>query len=284
MDTSPVRVLLVEDSEVDYLLVRRLFSKIETYQFSKIETHQFKLDWVATCQAALELMTRDQHDIYLVDYRLGKDDGLRFLQEAVAKGCRAPVILLTGQGGYDVDVKAMQLGAADFLAKNELTAPLLERSVRYAIRHKEVEEALRVSRERLRALSARQRSALEQERQRVAREIHDALGHDLSVVQLGLTWLAKRLSRMPGPKPQPMILEKIRALSAIIDSTVQSVRKITTELRPGVLDTLGLTAAIEWQAQEFEKQTGIICEWSPPAEPLRVDENQSTSLFRILQE
>src|SRR6266581_1547657 len=62
MDASPIRVLLVEDSEVDYLLVRRLFSKIETYQFSKIETHQFKLDWVATCQAALELMTRDQHD------------------------------------------------------------------------------------------------------------------------------------------------------------------------------------------------------------------------------
>ena len=276
MDASPIRVLLVEDSEVDYLLVRRLFSKIET--------HQFKLDRVATCQAALELMARDQHDIYLVDYRLGKEDGLRFLQEAVARGCRAPVILLTGYSGYDVDVKAMQLGAADFLAKSELTAPLLERSVRYAIQHKDVEEALRVSRERLRALSSRQRSAVEQERQRVAREIHDALGHDLSVVQLGLTWLAKRLSRMPGPKPQPMILEKIRSMSAIIDSTVQSVRKITTELRPGVLDTLGLTAAIEWQAQEFEKQTGIICEWSLPAEPLGVDENQSTALFRILQE
>jgi signal transduction histidine kinase len=125
---------------------------------------------------------------------------------------------------------------------------------------------------------------VEQERQRVAREIHDALGHDLSVVQLGLRWLAKRLSRVPRPKPQPMIPEKIRSMSAIVDSAIQSVRKIATELRPGVLDTLGLSAAIEWQAQEFEKQTGIICESSLPAEPLGVDENQSTALFRILQE
>src|SRR5438128_2371413 len=103
MDTSPIRVLLVEDNEIDYLIVRRLFSKIET--------RQFNLDWVATCQAALDLMEGDRHDVYLVDYRLGKEDGLNLLQEAVAKGCHAPVILLTGQGGYEVDVKGMQLGA-----------------------------------------------------------------------------------------------------------------------------------------------------------------------------
>ena len=275
-DEKPIRVLLIEDSEDDYLLVRRLLSKIET--------RQFNLDWVRTCQAALDLMERDWHDIYLVDYRLGKEDGLTLLQEAVARGCRAPLILLTGYGGYDVDVKAMQSGAADFLAKNELTPPLLERTVRYAIQHKEAEESLRLSGQRLRALSARQRSVVEQERQRVAREMHDALGHNLTVVRLGLTWLLKRFSRLEELAPEAQIVDKIESLSAIIDSTIQSVRKLTTELRPGVLDTSGLIAAIEWQAQEFEKQTGIICESALPAELLTLDENQSTALYRILQE
>ena len=79
-------------------------------------------------------------------------------------------------------------------------------------------------------------------------------------------------------------MDKIASLSALIDSTIQSVRKLTTELRPGVLDTSGLIAAIEWQAQEFEKQTGIMCESALPAELLTLDENQSTALYRILQE
>ena len=146
------------------------------------------------------------------------------------------------------------------------TPPLLERTVRYAIQHKEAEESLRLSSQRLRALSARQRSVVEQERQRVAREMHDALGHNLTVVRLGLTWLLKRFSRLAELAPEAQIADKIESLSAVIDSTIQSVRKLTTELRPGVLDTSGLIAAIEWQAQEFEKQTGIMCESALPAE------------------
>src|SRR5438094_7479156 len=149
-DEKLIRVLLIEDSEDDYLLVRRLLSKIET--------RQFNLDWVRTCQAALDLMERDWHDIYLVDYRLGKEDGLTLLQEAVARGCRAPLILLTGYGGYDVDVKAMQSGAADFLAKNELTLPLLESTVRYAVQPKEAEVLIRLACTRHRAIRASQRS------------------------------------------------------------------------------------------------------------------------------
>ncbi len=135
MDDRRIRVLLVEDDEDDYILARDLFSEIDRGRFS--------LEWAATYEAALAIMLCNQHDAYLVDYRLGQNDGLALLRQAIASGCQAPIILLTGQGDYQVDAAAMQSGAADYLVKGQITTPLLERSIRYAIERKRVEEALR---------------------------------------------------------------------------------------------------------------------------------------------
>jgi PAS domain S-box-containing protein len=142
---------------------------------------------------------------------------------------------------------------------------------------KRTEQELRASSEQLRNLAARLLSVREEEGTRIAREIHDELGQSLTAVKIDLSWLARRLSRRNG-----QMLEKIRSTLQLADSLIQSVRRISTELRPGILD-LGLAAALEWQAQEFQTRTGIQCKLRLPAQAV-VAPNVSTALFRIFQE
>jgi PAS domain S-box-containing protein len=104
------------------------------------------LEWVDNYAAAKAAIAAKNHDIYLVDYHLGIQNGLELLREAIAEGCSAPIILLTGQGDREIDLEAMKAGAADYLEKNQLAqigAPLLERSIRYAIERKQTEQKIR---------------------------------------------------------------------------------------------------------------------------------------------
>ncbi|RUR72291.1 response regulator [Chlorogloeopsis fritschii PCC 9212] len=135
MKNSPIRVLLIDDDEDDYILTRDWFG-----EFQVVEC---ELEWVGSYQAARQKIASKQHDVYLVDYRLGEGNGLELLREAVANGCSAPLILLTGKGDREIDVEAMKAGAADYLEKSQLTAPLLERSIRYALERKQTEHKIR---------------------------------------------------------------------------------------------------------------------------------------------
>jgi signal transduction histidine kinase len=141
MDEHCVSVLLVEDDEDDALLIRDWLAESETARFT--------LEWVTTSAAALESLARGQHDVYLVDYRLGPHSGVEFVRTAIARGCSAPMILLTGVGSRTVDLEAMDAGAADYLAKTQLSGDLLERSIRYALEHKRVTVALQTARDDL---------------------------------------------------------------------------------------------------------------------------------------
>ena len=134
LDTSEnkavIRVLLVEDDEDDYMLTRALVSAKENANI--------KLDWVDSYDRALSMIEADRHDVYLVDYRLGHQTGITLIQEAFQMGCRAPMILLTGQDDLTVDQSALELGAADYLVKGRIDAQLLGRSIRYALRQASV--------------------------------------------------------------------------------------------------------------------------------------------------
>lgn len=140
------------------------------------------------------------------------------------------------------------------------------------------EQRLRDSREQLRALTAHLEQVREEERTRIAREIHDELGQALTGLKMDLSWFATRLPN------QPVMLEKSAAMVKLIDSTVHSVRRLSTELRPAILDNLGLVPAIEWLAQEFQKRTGVACELFATNEELELDQERATALFRICQE
>ena len=145
--------------------------------------------------------------------------------------------------------------------------------------HKQAEEELKKSREQLRNLSVYLQSVREEERTHIAREIHDELGQVLTALKIDLSWLNNKL-----PEEQKSLFEKIESMSELIDSTVQTVRRISSDLRPGILDDFGIAAAIEWQTEEFQNRTGTKCEVTLEPEDIILDSASSTTIFRIFQE
>ncbi|HJR78034.1 MAG TPA: PAS domain S-box protein [Nitrospiraceae bacterium] len=141
------------------------------------------------------------------------------------------------------------------------------------------EEQLQHSQEQLRNLTGRLESIQEEERIRISREVHDKLGQDLTGVKLELAFLRDQLA-----EAGPAVLARIEALTKQVDGTMQSVRRIATELRPVVLDQLGLIAAIEWQAGEFQARTGITCTLNLYLRAVSLSITHSTGVFRIFQE
>lgn len=152
-------------------------------------------------------------------------------------------------------------------------------SIRDITKRKRVEEELRKSQDQLRNLYNRAQSLREEERALIAREIHDELGQELSMLQIDLTYLEDQL-----PKNKRGVIERIRAMEDLVNTIIRSVQRIATELRPSLLDDLGLAAAIEWQGKEFQKRTGIECKVFLGQEEMAIDRDRSTALFRIFQE
>ncbi len=144
---------------------------------------------------------------------------------------------------------------------------------------KQAEDALRRSFDQLRALAARLQSVREEERAQMAREIHDELGQALTGIKLESVSLIREL---PGDAKQQS--NRAESIVKLADETIQAVRRISTELRPGILDDLGLVAAVEWAAGEFEARTGIKCCVSLPDAHIEIDPERATALFRIFQE
>jgi PAS domain S-box-containing protein len=144
---------------------------------------------------------------------------------------------------------------------------------------KRAEMALKQSHEQLRALAGRVEAAREEERTRIAREVHDQLGQMLTALKFDLNWIAGRV-----PAGEVAYRDKVAAMLRLIDNTIGTVRRVSAELRPGLLDDLGLRAAIEWQVQEFAGRTGLKYELSLGEEDVVLDQGLATALFRILQE
>ncbi len=140
------------------------------------------------------------------------------------------------------------------------------------------EEALRQSREELRELAIAASSVREQEKSRIARELHDELAQSLTALKMDTAWLLERL-----PTDNELMLDKVRAMQGLLDTTVASTRRISADLRPLMLDDLGLVPAAEWLAQNFTQRSGIPCELS--VDPgLALEDPHATAIFRILQE
>jgi PAS domain S-box-containing protein len=149
---------------------------------------------------------------------------------------------------------------------------------------KQAEEELRASREQMRALAARTQAAREEERTAVAREIHDVLAQELTRLKIDLAWLAGRLAKPGKSRSRDALVPRVAEMTGMADRAIHCVQGIATGLRPAVLDSLGLCAAIEWQARDFQDHARIPCEADVPAEELPVGRAAATAAFRILQE
>ncbi len=269
---NAIKVLLIEDDEEDFILIHHLLTGIKS---SRYET-----TWAQEYEEALDELMHGCYDVCLLDYRLGPRNGLDVLHRV--QDCyyeRPPIIVLTGQGDYEVDLEAMKSGAADFLVKDRITDTMLERSIRYAIDRKKSEDALRESEKQLDYLSAQLLVVQENERRKVAAELHDNLGQVLTAIKYNIEGV---MNRVP---PGASFAGDLEAVIPLMQGAVDSVRRIYTQLRPSVLDDLGIKAAISWYSREFESANEQIV----VAKELDLNEEQVPDslklvIFRIVQE
>jgi signal transduction histidine kinase len=192
--------------------------------------------------------------------------------EAIGKGDLAHRARIYGEDEIGSLARTFNRMAASIMDKtSRMDAEINER--------RRAEGRLKDSRERLRNLSAHLQSVREDERRSVAREIHDELGQALTTLKLDLSLLRDDI----GPDAA-RAAKRIASMVGICDATIKSVKRIITELRPRLLDDLGLPAAMEWMAEEFQHRTGITCTLSIVPAEIALDPDRSTALFRIFQE
>ncbi|GAB2812888.1 ATP-binding response regulator [Ferruginibacter profundus] len=142
MNSLPVRILIVDDDEDDYFIIREFISKIEG--------QQFVIDWCHVYNDAARLICQGKYDLYFIDYRLGAQTGLELIQESIKNNCEEPLILLTGNGNRKIDMEAMESGAWDYLVKGELNTEKLERCIRYSLERNSSLKALKSSERKFR--------------------------------------------------------------------------------------------------------------------------------------
>jgi len=195
---------------------------------------------------------------------------------------------LIGFQGTTIDITDRKRAEEALLkAHDELEQRVAERTADLAQTNEalqgEVAERRRIE-GNLRALSAHLQQVREAERTRIAREIHDDLGQMLTALMMDLAWLADRVTKPREIATRSQLAEKVEQMSKLVGKTMDTVRTIAAELRPGMLDELGLKAAIEWQCADFHKRTGINCDLLTELEEVALDRATATAVFRILQE
>lgn len=173
------------------------------------------------------------------------------------------------------------------VARNMLEDPSLAAIVvnyRDVTDRKKAAEVLERSHNELRSLSEHLQSVREEERISIAREVHDELGQLLTVLKMDLALLERDLTSGVQPLGEPSLKDQIEEMMTMVDGIIHSVRRIATELRPQVLDELGLTEAIEWEAERFQSRSGVRCQLHLEVDGLQLDAERTTALYRILQE
>jgi len=267
-----IRVLLVEDDEDDALLVRDLLAGVPEVSY--------EVDWVSEFDQARAAIDRPSHDVCVLDYRLGGHDGLELLRRAGDGDCPMPIVVLTGYGEHEVDERALAAGAADFLTKSGMNGPSIDRSLRYAIRHRQILEALRVSERERRRLSVELLTAQEKERRFVAREIHDSIGQILAAAKFVLESALVQRTADCSPATEAVITRVVGMLQDVI----KEASRIQLGLQPVMLDSAGIGPTLTWFCGEFTRTYDIRVQSRVAVAEEAVPQPLKATLFRIVQE
>jgi signal transduction histidine kinase len=237
MGPEPIKVLLVEDDEKDFVILRDLLRKVGD--------QRFQLHRVSTYEAGLKAARSSRYDVFLVEFCLGEHDGLKLLRELGHDDRGGPVILLTGDEDRTVALRALKEGAADYLDKNTMNRQVLERSMRYAIERFRNLGALEESQKKLHRLSSQLIEAQERERKLVAQELHDSIGASLTAIIYALEEVLTAGCEH--------CVSQVREVISLVRNTMDETRRISTSLRPSILDDLGVLATFRWFCGEFQK-------------------------------
>lgn len=270
------RILIVDDSIYDAeLMLRELRRDSQVYFLSKTVTNR---------AAYKKALTEFKPDIVYCDFHISFDfnavSAVKMLKHEYPE---VPFILVTGTLNEEVASICVYEGIDDYVLKSNLSR--IQLSLLNAIKMRKVElqkkqvyERLVKSESEVRSFAKHLNKVLEDERARLAREIHDELGQQLAGIKLSISTLRKH------PAGKDSFDESIRELLSAIDATIQDLRKIATELRPGILDSLGLAASLQWLVMEFNKKNAVVCQFSTDVEDIRFSKSVSIGLFRICQE
>lgn len=264
-------VLIIEDNPGDFTLVEEfLLEKMESPLISYAPNYRLAKEVLSACATPF--------DIILLDLSLPDKTGEALIRDIVEISHNATVIVLTGYTDFDFGVKSLSLGATDYILKEELTPLTLYKSIVYSIERKKITSALETSEKRVRNFANQLNNALEEERARIAREIHDEFGQQLSGLKMSLSSL-KRANGLHNN-----FGDMIDVLVADVNTSIESVRHIANELRPVLIDKLGLFAAIEWLITTFEKKIGVAARLYIDFDQPIIDKVLEINMFRICQE
>ncbi len=231
--TDEFRILLIDDDEDDFFHLQDLFKDIAKSKFF--------VTWKSSYQEGLQALKNSPYDACLLDYRLGEKNGLELLLEAIHLDLTCPIIFLTGLGDFDLDLQAMQMGAADYLVKSNLTAPLLERSIRYSIKHALDMQELKESKAQV----------LQQDRLASLGLLASSLAHEIGtpmgVIRSRAELVEKRLdSNEIVKQDMKIIVSQIDRISTLVNSLLQLARSKKSnqmrniDLRTVIQDVLNL--------------------------------------------
>jgi signal transduction histidine kinase len=298
-NADSIKVLLIEDNPVDAQVTRTL---IENQPGVACE-------WAGSLGAGLEILAAKPIDVVLLDFHLPDSNGLETFIAVHEAAPGVAIVALTGSGDEESALKAVQLGAQDYLFKGTVTRNLLLRAVRYAVERKRTQEALQRAHHELEervaertaelnalyqaeqearkqaehhrqtslALSHRLVEVQETERRAIARELHDEVGQVLT----GLKLLLETVARNPGAKST----ESLAHAQNLLNDLTARVRDLSLELRPSMLDDLGLIHALVWLIERFKSQTGIaITLVHRGFDGRRFSPELETAAYRVIQE
>ncbi|MEO6568194.1 MAG: response regulator [Opitutaceae bacterium] len=305
-----MKVLVVEDTASNRKLLRAI-----------LEAEGITVGEVADGVAALSALESEKFDAVISDILMPRMDGYRLCREirrnpqlrhlpviaytstylspgdeqlALRSGAdrylRKPVsveVLLQTLGDLlqpDAPNRPTSLPPEDPLVMHEYNAVLVRKLEAKSLELEERNEELRLANEQLRALTARNETIRENERMTIAREIHDVLAQDLTSLKIDLVWVASRSTKPIDEAVRDAISTRLRDAVAQTDAAITTVQRIATELRPVILDSLGLPAAVEWQVEDFARRTGLAFRTRAPQGDSMLSRECATAVFRILQE
>jgi signal transduction histidine kinase len=267
----PIKILLIEDDEDDHILLGRLLDEVPLAQY--------EITWIQTCEDALRELEKGIYDVCFLDYHLGSTTGLEILSKVEESPRTPPIIILTGQGDYLVDLKAMEYGAADYLVKGQMSALMLERAIRYSIDRKKSKDAMQESERQNKLLASALLKVQESERRMLANELHDELGQLLVAIKFRIEAALEQMA------PDEICVSNLRMLIPSIQDAVERVRNMYTQLLPTVLDDLGIMATLRWFCREFQNDhPNIKVESDFDFDEQEISADLKLMIFRIVQD
>jgi len=274
MDTR-LKILLLEDDPADAALIKKILER-SGMQFDSLLASDEK--------EFLDALNENYFDAVLADNALPQYSSMEALAFIKKKNPYTAFILVTGTVSEEFAVNIIQQGADDYILKTNLTR--LPSAISKTVQNKKIqkeklqaENEMREMNEQLRNLAAHLQNVREEEQTRISREIHDELGQMLTAIKMDVTSADKKMKTSPENASATLgnVLE-------MVDNTVKTIRRIASELRPTILDDLGLIEALEWQSMEFERRNQINCVFTSSNSTLSINREIAIALYRIFQE